>query len=199
MSPGRTRAVTTPALTVVKLGGGLSHAAGALERVARAVAAAARRRPLVVVPGGGPFADAVRAFDRRAGLSPSASHWMAILAMDQYAYAVADKLPGGVVVTDATGIQAALASGRVPVLAPSRWLLAADVLPHRWDATSDSIAAFVAGALDAALLVLFKPVPGTAAELADPHFREALPAGLPVVVLSPAEADRLDCVMAGAG
>ena len=43
------------------------------------------------------------------------------------------------------------------VLAPSRWMRAADVLPHDWDATSDSVAAFVAGALDAERLVLIKP------------------------------------------
>ena len=45
----------------------------------------------------------------------------------------------------------------VAVLAPYRWMRAADVLPHTWDATSDSVAAFVAGALDAERLVLVKP------------------------------------------
>ena len=48
----------------------------------------------------------------------------------------------------------------VAVLAPYRWMRAADVLPHTWDATSDSVAAFVAGALDAERLVLVKPVDG---------------------------------------
>ena len=33
----------------------------------------------------------------------------------------------------------------------------ADALPHSWEVTSDSIAAFVAGALDAGRLVLIKP------------------------------------------
>ena len=37
------------------------------------------------------------------------------------------------------------AAGRVPVLAPSAWLRAADPLPHSWDVTSDSIAAWIAG------------------------------------------------------
>ena len=39
--------------TVVKVGGGLLGAPGALERVSGAVAALGRREPLVVVPGGG--------------------------------------------------------------------------------------------------------------------------------------------------
>ena len=40
----------------------------------------------------------------------------------------------------------ALSAGHVPVLAPSRWLREADPLPHAWTVTSDSIAAWVAGA-----------------------------------------------------
>jgi hypothetical protein len=61
---------------------------------------------------------------------------------------------------------------------------AADVLPHTWGATSDSVAAFVAGALDAACLVLLKPVDGAPGpELTDACFETALPLGLPCVVL----------------
>ena len=47
-------------------------------------------------------------------------------------------------------------AGRVPVLAPSRWLREADPLPHSWDVTSDSIAAWVAGQAGASTLVLVK-------------------------------------------
>ena len=111
-----------------------------------------------MVPGGGPFADAVREFDRSLGLSPDAAHWMAILAMDQYAHVLADRIPGAVLHGGARGGGGErLQSGRVVVLAPSRWMRSADVLPHSWDVTSDSVAAFVAGALDAARLILIKP------------------------------------------
>ena len=57
-------------------------------------------------------------------------------------------------------IAAVLSAGEIAVLAPSRWLRAADTLPHSWDATSDSVAAFVAGALDAVRLELIKPAEG---------------------------------------
>ncbi|HEU4955000.1 MAG TPA: hypothetical protein VFT28_10520, partial [Gemmatimonadales bacterium] len=124
---------------VVKLGGGLLGAPGALGRVCAAVAAIGRREPLVVVPGGGPLADAVRALDRAVGLSPDAAHWMAILAMDQYAHLLAERIPGGRVVEEAGAIAAVLSAGEIAVLAPSRWLRAADTLPHSWDATSDSV------------------------------------------------------------
>jgi aspartokinase-like uncharacterized kinase len=174
-------------LVVIKVGGGLTRAAGALEAVGRALETAGRRHRLLVVPGGGPFADAVRVFGQREPLSADAAHWMAILAMDQYAYVLVERIPGAVLVEEPGSIGTALASGGVAVLAPSRWLRAADVLPHDWSATSDSVAAFVAGAVDAERLVLIKPVgPGDGArgtDLVDGCFASVVPAGLPWSVM----------------
>ncbi len=112
----------------------------------------ARRRFLVVVPGGGAFADEVRRADRRFALGDSAAHWMAILAMDQYGHLLADLAPGAAV----TRSRRELAPGRLNVLAPSAWLRRADPLPHSWDVTSDSIAAWVARALGCRRLLLVK-------------------------------------------
>ena len=44
---------------------------------------------VVLVPGGGPFADAVRAAQPRMGFDDRAAHEMAVLAMDQYGCALA--------------------------------------------------------------------------------------------------------------
>lgn len=184
-------------LVVVKLGGGISRQRGGLAAAAAAVARAAGRGPVVVVPGGGAFADAVRSAEAELGLSPTAAHWMAILAMDQYAHAIADALPRAAVVHDADELAAALTAGRVPVLAPYQWMAAADVLPHRWEVTSDSIAAFVAGALDARLLVLLKPVSGSVDSLVDRCFADVAPRGLEVIVLGPGELDSLEAAVAG--
>lgn len=184
-------------LVVVKLGGGLGRVPGALADAGRAVAEAAGHRPLLIVPGGGALADAVRALDCALGLSPTAAHWMAILAMDQNAHAVAGHVPSGVVVHDRIEIRAALDAGRVPVLAPYRWMLAADALPHRWEVTSDSIAAFVAGALDARRLVLLKPVSGPVEAVVDPCFAEIRPLGLEVAVVGAGELARLTSVVTG--
>jgi 5-(aminomethyl)-3-furanmethanol phosphate kinase len=176
------------AVIVVKIGGGLAALPRALDNVCSAVGQAAGQRRLVVVPGGGPFADAVRELDRRVGLSPDAAHWMAILGMDQYAHVLAGRIPGAVLVEEPGAIAVALAHSGVAVLAPSRWMRSADVLPHTWDVTSDSVAAFVAGALDAARLVLIKP----ATELSDPvdpYFTTALPAGMSYSIVG---ADRIE-------
>jgi aspartokinase-like uncharacterized kinase len=116
------------------------------------LAEAARRHWLVVVPGGGGFADEVRRADRRFALGDSAAHWMAILAMDQYAYLLAQLAPGATLVRS----RRELGPGRLNVLAPSAWLLRADPLPHSWDVTSDSIAAWIAHALRVRQLMLVK-------------------------------------------
>jgi aspartokinase-like uncharacterized kinase len=185
-------------LVVVKVGGGLSATPGALEAVGRSLAEAGRRHRLLVVPGGGPFADAVRAFDRREGLSADAAHWMAILAMDQYAYVLVERIPGAVLVEEPGAISTALGETGVAVLAPSRWLRAADVLPHDWAATSDSAAAFVAGALDAAQLVLIKPGDDECTtDLVDPYFALVLPAGLAWSTLGWQQLGELERVLGG--
>ncbi len=163
-------------LTVIKIGGSLSHIPGALATVGQALAAAGARQRIVVVPGGGPFADQVRSFDSTHALSPTAAHWMAVLGMDQYAFALADKTPGSRVVEDGAGVKAAHAAGLVPILAPSRWLRAADELPHRWEVTSDSLAAYLAMLLGAEELVLVKPA-SSGDGLVDPYFSRALAAG----------------------
>jgi aspartokinase-like uncharacterized kinase len=171
----------TPA--VIKIGGGLLGVPGALEAVCATIGAMGRREPIVVVPGGGPFAGVVRDVDQAAGLSADAAHWMAILAMDQYAHMLAERIDGAALVEEPGTIAGELAAGRVVVLAPSRWLRAADPLPHSWDATSDSVAAFVAGVLDASRLVLVKPAE-VGEEGVDRCFLTVVPAGLEVSVLA---------------
>jgi aspartokinase-like uncharacterized kinase len=145
-------------LTVVKVGGGLVREAGdaALRALCAEIAAAAERHPLLVVPGGGEFADAVRRYDDRVGLDPRAAHWMAILAMDQFGWALADLIPGA---TRRTVIDRADDAG-VAVHIPYAVVRERDALPASWAVTADSIAAWVAGAAGAGRLVLAKPVAG---------------------------------------
>jgi 5-(aminomethyl)-3-furanmethanol phosphate kinase len=142
-------------LTVVKVGGGLARESGdgALRALCAAIRQAGARHRLLIVPGGGELADAVRAYDRRHGLRPETAHRMAILAMDQLGWALADLIPAPACTTLEP-------SGGVSVLLPAAVLLDADPLPASWDVTSDSIAAWLAGAAGAARLVLMKPVAG---------------------------------------
>jgi aspartokinase-like uncharacterized kinase len=144
---------------VVKVGGSLSRGEH-LPALGKHLGEVGRRYRLLVVPGGGPFADVVRTQDRQFGLGDSAAHWMAILGMDQYGWLLADLVPESEPVWTLAAAHIASQAGRVPVLLPWALLYAMDPLPHTWDVTSDSIAAWVAGMVQAPLLVLLKDVDG---------------------------------------
>ena len=101
---------------------------------------------ILIVPGGGVFADAVRETDESFSLSADAAHWMAILGMEQYACYLQDK--SRAVAIDSI---AGLPQG-VSVLFPYRLLRNEDPLPHTWDVTSDTIAAWVAKQTGAILI-----------------------------------------------
>ena len=78
------RGATGP--TVVKLGGSYAFSTSLKDWI-DAIAACAGR--VVVAPGGGPFADAVRTAQIKMGFDDRAAHAMALLAMDQYGCALA--------------------------------------------------------------------------------------------------------------
>ena len=186
--------------TVVKIGGGMLSRTSVFDRVTAAIAEAARGRRLVIVPGGGPFADAVRQMFNRFGIGEEAAHWMAILGMDQYAHALVARIAGAALVEGETEIAAALAAGRIPVLAPFRWIRTADPLPHSWDVTSDSIAAWLTGALGARRLVLIKPASRQpASQLVDAHFVRALPAAVEHLILTDDDLGQLDLALREGG
>jgi 5-(aminomethyl)-3-furanmethanol phosphate kinase len=179
-------------LTVVKVGGGLAREAGddALTRLCRTIGEAGERHPLLVVPGGAVFADAVRQQDRRFGLRAETAHRMAILAMDQFGWLLADLIPGAVRCVDLTSARAVAERGETPVLLPAA-LLAGDPLPASWSVTSDSIAAWLAGAAEAVRLVLVKPVEGL--------YRDWPPDGQPIARVSVDELAELRAAGRAAG
>jgi 5-(aminomethyl)-3-furanmethanol phosphate kinase len=131
-------------LTVVKVGGGVGD--GALPALCATLGELGERHRLLVVPGGGTFADAVRDADRRFELPAPTSHRMAILAMEQFGWVLRELIPGA----------------RTTVLSPIG--LPLDELPASWEVTSDSIAACVAGRRGAGRLVLVKGVDGLFAD-----------------------------------
>ncbi|ARN81536.1 hypothetical protein [Methylocystis bryophila] len=143
--------------------------------------------PLVLVPGGGPFADAVRAAQGPMRFSERAAHEMALLAMEQYGLALCD-LFGGLALAATQQEAAALrAQGKTPVWRPRALALEAG-LPACWDVTSDSLAAWYARKSGASRLLLIKSVDaGEASEagsLVDPCFSQYA-RGLSVCLLGP--------------
>lgn len=119
-------------MIVVKLGGSLMHTAGKIinEMIEYSNATG---ETILIVPGGSVFADAVR----KVNAPQEAAHWMAVLAMEQYGYYL-----GGV--TGVKLIDTLKIDERVCILLPYNLMKRKDELPHTWDVTSDTIAAWVA-------------------------------------------------------
>lgn len=151
-APPRPPLAPSPRAHVVKLGGSLLSSPRLPALLARLAEAGA---PLVVVPGGGPFADAVRGAQERLAFSDDAAHRMAILAMEQTALLLADIEPRLAPAADEAGIARAHRDGRAALWLPAVLGGEADV-PARWDVTSDSLAVWLAIRLNAARLTLVK-------------------------------------------
>jgi len=127
---------------VVKIGGSLLTS---VEKLLKELKELSRKRDLriVIIPGGGIFADTVRRFS--SYLSDDAAHTMAILAMDQYGIYLSDV--GRIRMVDR--FEDLDGSRGVTVLLLSQIMREHDPLPHTWDVTSDTIGAWVAAELGA--------------------------------------------------
>ena len=145
---------------VVKVGGSLAADSAVLRALCAELARAGGKCRLLVVPGGGEFADVVRASDSRFALSSQISHKMAVLSMDQFGLLLSDLIPKSHVAFSLGVVEGLSGSGRVVVLLPSRLVFRARSMVASWDVTSDSIAAYVAGRLDVGKLVLVTDVDG---------------------------------------
>jgi len=129
---------------VLKVGGSLIHQAKALMIQIRRLEK--EGFDFLIVPGGGPMADLIRDISSGQRLSEEASHWMAIVAMEQYGYLLADGC-GAELTREISRVKG------IKILQPYQALLKDDRgLEHSWDFTSDSVAALAAQRLGADMI-----------------------------------------------
>lgn len=147
-----------PDLAIVKVGGSLASDPPALREILARIADGSEGRA-AIVPGGGPFADAVRASQRRLGYSDGLAHGLALTAMGMMARVLAELEPRLTVIGDIDGIGPALASGEVPVWDPVALRAGQSEIGESWDVTSDSLALWLAGRLGASRCILVKSAP----------------------------------------
>ncbi len=141
---------------LLKIGGSLAK--GGRLRAWLRLAADHGDRSIVIVPGGGPFADQVRRAQRKLGFGDAAAHRMALLAMEQYAVAMAGMEPRLRLASSPVGIERALTGKQAAVWLPSAMALGRPDLPESWAVTSDSLACWLAAELEARRVVLVKSV-----------------------------------------
>ncbi len=114
---------------------------------------------VVVVPGGGAFADQVRDYQMQWQFNDLVAHNMAVLAMVQYAMMMQGLSPGLSLAVDDDSVHRVLRNAGVALWAPFPLLRERSDDMTNWDVTSDSIAAWLANRLNAERLVLVKSGP----------------------------------------
>jgi aspartokinase-like uncharacterized kinase len=139
---------------VIKLGGALAKS-GSIRNWLDVLAEAGGGR-VVIAPGGGAFADQVRAAQSQWEFSDALAHRMAVLAMEQYAVMLCGIRKELVPAANTTEIQEALSQSRVPVWLPSMMLLREADIAQNWNVTSDSLSAWLAKKIEASALMLVK-------------------------------------------
>jgi aspartokinase-like uncharacterized kinase len=148
---------------VLKVGGSLAENPDSLRKLCQQLSGLAEDHNIVVVPGGGEFADTVRKLDKTYGLSDKVAHKMAILAMDQYGILLSEVTPESQVSYGLDEISN-IVDEKLTIFLPSQHMFSEDLLENSWDVTSDAIAAYIASLLKAEKLVLVTDVDGIFSE-----------------------------------
>ena len=145
---------------VIKVGGSLAEDPERLIELGAKLSGLAKNYELIVVPGGGIFADSVRDSDKRFSLSIGISHRMAILGMDQFGLLLSQIIPNSCATLLLGDAKQLSETEALPIFLPSRLMFKEDPLENTWDVTSDSITAYVADRLQAAKVILVTDVDG---------------------------------------
>lgn len=141
-------------MRVIKLGGSLFHTPE-LRQWLELLDKASQQETVVIVPGGGPFADEVRHAQRLHRFNDSSAHHMALLAMAQFGLLIADLAPHSQTFYYPQQDPHQLPTG-LHVWLPDRSLLDSSEISHSWDVSSDSLALWLSQQLEADELVMIK-------------------------------------------
>jgi aspartokinase-like uncharacterized kinase len=142
---------------VVKIGGSLSHDPTLRLWLTELCEVGGGR--IVIVPGGGDFADKVRQYQSEWCFDDLVAHNMCLLAMAQYALLMQGVLPELVLATSEAKIRRALRDGHVAVWVPTALMRDTPDAMSNWDTTSDSLAAWLSTMLNAERLIVVKSCP----------------------------------------
>ncbi|MDD5112549.1 MAG: uridylate kinase [Methylobacter sp.] len=142
-------------MIVVKLGGSLEQS-GTLLDCLQQIEQHYQNDSVVIVPGGGVFADQVRMAQLRWQFDDRTAHVMALLAMQQMALLINGLKSQFTIAETVADIQAQSGQAQTLIWSPNIHELDVAGITASWDITSDSLAAWLAGAVSASDLILVK-------------------------------------------
>jgi len=142
-------------MIIIKLGGSLSQS-DALINCLNSVETNYQGRAVVIVPGGGAFADQVRLAQQCWQFDDKTAHSMAILAMQQMALLFNGIKSDFSIARSIVDIRTQLHQQKPVIWSPDIVELECAGIQASWDITSDSLAAWLAKTLGATELILVK-------------------------------------------
>jgi 5-(aminomethyl)-3-furanmethanol phosphate kinase len=147
-------------IVVAKVGGSLASQPDKLRALIQKLDELSKKHPLIIVPGGGEFADTVRELDSRFGLTSQTSHFMAMLAMDQFGILLSSLSNKATTTTKLERVKDLFQLDFMPIFLPSQLFFFKDPLENSWDVTSDSIALYIGSVVRASKVLLITDVDG---------------------------------------
>ena len=111
---------------------------------------------VVIVPGGGLFANSVREAQMISNASDEVAHQLALMAMDQFGILLASMNADLVTASSELEIAERGWQHRGIVWLPSKMAMSDQTIPKSWQVTSDSLSAWLADKLGAEQLILVK-------------------------------------------
>jgi len=113
---------------------------------------------ILIIPGGGSYANFIRELDNDLKLGDDLSHWMAIYSMNYNGLELHKKYPELECIEELKGLQNS--NKFFYIFLPYNYLRKKDTLPHSWEVTSDSIALYIAEQLHYNQCFLIKDIEG---------------------------------------
>ncbi len=113
---------------------------------------------IIIIPGGGTYANFVRKIDEKISIGDELSHWMAIFAMNCNGIELSQKY-NDIKFFDNLG-ELKKSNERIAIFLPYDFINQRDELPHIWDVTSDSITVYIAHHLGLKDCFLIKDIDG---------------------------------------
>jgi hypothetical protein len=113
---------------------------------------------IIIIPGGGTYANFVRRIDEKISIGDELSHWMAIFAMNCNGIELSQKYNDIKYFDNLVEIKKS--NERIVIFLPYDFINQRDELLHSWDVTSDSIALYIAHHLGIKDCFLIKDIDG---------------------------------------